>query len=80
MQQSRSVRRQIAFGATYQDLRDDLLFNFEHISDVNLFVKIVRHELNYAVHVTLSGRDYIEENSKLGQKIKDKYLGKSCWI
>jgi hypothetical protein len=38
-----SVRRQIAFGATYEGLRDDLLFNYEQICDVNLFVKIVRH-------------------------------------
>jgi hypothetical protein len=42
-----SIRQQIAFGATYEDLRDDLLFNFEHICDVNLFVKNVRHEMNY---------------------------------
>jgi hypothetical protein len=41
-----SIRRQIAFAETYEDLRDDLLFNFADICDVNLFVKIVRHEMN----------------------------------
>lgn len=47
-------RQQICFGSTHENLRDDLLFDFDDACDVNLFVRIVRHEQRCVVCVSLN--------------------------
>jgi hypothetical protein len=59
------VRNQIALGSTYDDLRDDLLFDFQNISDMNIFLRVVREGMNCAAHVCLNGTEYIENSSQL---------------
>ena len=60
---SRQMSQQIAFGSTYDDLRDYLLFDFENLSDLRLFLTIVREDMNCAVHVCLQGEEYITNNT-----------------
>jgi hypothetical protein len=56
--------RQIAYGATYDELRDYLLFDFDNSNDVQLFLNVVRESMNLSVNVSLLGKEYIENNTK----------------
>ena len=56
------VQRQISFGLTFIDLRDNLLFDFTDIDDVNAFTNEVREGMDCAAHFCLNGQQYLENN------------------
>jgi hypothetical protein len=61
----RQISQQIAFGATYDDIRDNLLFDFENVDDLRLFLTLVREDMNCAVHVCLQGAEYIINHTEI---------------
>ena len=61
------IQQQIAFGDTYDEIRDYLMFDFQNEYDIRLFLRLVRQDMNCAVHVCLQGREYIMNKTNLNQ-------------
>jgi hypothetical protein len=52
------VNKRVARGDSYEDIRDNIVFNFNDSDDVLLFLKSMRI-LNLRVNVTLFGMEYL---------------------
>jgi hypothetical protein len=48
--------------STFDDLRDNLLFNFNDDDDLNMFMREVRIAGKLRVNVSLFGSDYLSNN------------------
>jgi len=54
------VDNRVARGASYEDIRDNIVFNFNDSDDLRLFIKNC-HGLNLRINATLFGTEYLRQ-------------------